>query len=448
VAEEVSLLRRLLGSRRRKLLAATVLLLLLAAAAATTWGLWPGEPGEAELFRLAARFRHAELFAEAAAACERLIAEHPEGTYAAGAHLQGAEARECLGQWRKAEDLYEKYLQRFPEHERRAGVRGRLRLLGRVIRYADLVAEKDLPAAKCSEALYDMGRLVRDRMNPYMAARILAEGADRFPKSPHAPEARHAAGMVLLELWRLAGAREQFAKLVAAFPDSRLADDAQFWIGHAREAQGRLLGEFSPDPGLLENVADRKAADLRADVALRREFNPGAVPPGPALVPPDLDEAERRARARELLKSAVQAYQRVVDEHKLSDKAQRALLRIGEINSKLLKDAGAATEAYRQLLEKYPGTPEAVVEQCEVGRAYLRKGKLAEAERLIKLFLASFPNHEKYGDGLLHMAECHRRQKEYIKALDDYQTFLSRYPRSPRAAEVSEEVTWLKKYRL
>ncbi len=446
MAQKIPLLKRVLGTRRRKILAS--ILAALAAAGLAAGLLLPDERDERALRLLAGRFRQAELFAEAAAAYGRLIDRYPESSRAALFHLEAAACQECRGRWREADSLYEKYLARFPEHEDASGVRKKLAVLGRVIRYADLVGEKDLPAAKKAEALYDMGLLVRDRMNPYVAAKILAGAADRFPEAPHTPEARHAAGTVLLGLCRLAAARQQFSKLVAAFPESRLAGDAQFWVGHTREMEGRLLGGLDPDAELLKRAADAGSAELRADLDLRRDFAPGAAglagTPGAA----GLDEDEKRARARELLRSAVAAYGRVVAEHRLSDKAPQALLRVGEINSRYLKDAAAATEAYRQLLEKYPGTPQAVAEQCAVGRTYVKKGKLAEAERIIKLFLVSFPNHPKYGDALLHMAECHRRRKEYVKALDDYQSYLTRYPRSRRAAEVREEIAWLKKYRL
>ncbi len=446
MAQEVSLLKRALGTRRRKILASV--LAALAAAGLAGWLLLPDERDEGELQMLAGRFREAELFDAAAVAYGQLIDRYPESDQAALYYLQAAACQECRGGWREADGLYEKYLVRFPEHEDVSGTQKKLVVLGRVIRYADLVGEKDLPAAKKAEALYDMGLLARDRMNPHMAAKILAEAADRFPRAPQAPEARHAAGIILLSLRRLAAAREQFGKLVSAFPESRLADDAQFWVGRTREMAGRLLGALDPDSELLKRATDTVSADLRADLDLRREFVPGAVAVAGVAGSAGLDEKEKRARARELLKSAVVAYGRVVSEHRLSDKAPQALLRVGEINAKYLKDADAATEAYRRLLEKYPGTPEAVAEQCAVGRAYVKKGKLAEAERILKLFLVSFPNHDRYGDALLHMAECHRRRKEYVKALDDYQSYLARYPDSRRAAEAREEIAWLKKYRL
>lgn len=445
MAEKVSLLRPAPGSRRKGLL--VVVLVVLAAVGLTAW-LLLREPGEEALFDLARRFQRAELFAESAGACDRFLDKHPDSELAGSALVTAADCRQCLGQWRVSESLYEKYLQRFPEEKGADEARQRLGALSRVIHYADLVGEKDLPAAKCAEALHDMGLLVRDRLNPHMAVKLLVEAADRFPKAPQAPEARHAAGTILLGLGRLAEARGQFTRLVNDYPQSRLAGDAQFWIGHTHEVEGRLLGGFDPDAALLRKLTDPESAELRADLGLRRKYNPDAVPPGEPLLPPGLGSDEGRERGCQSLVSAVAAYQQVVSLHRLSGKAPKALLRIGEIEARYLEDADAATEAYRQLLEMFPGTTEAVAQQCEVGRTYVKKGKLAEAERITRLFLASFPNHEEYGNALLNMAECHRQQREYVKALDDYQSYLARCPDSPRAAEVREEIEWLKKYRL
>ena len=279
--------------------------------------------------------------------------------------------------------------------------------------------------------------------------------AEKYPDSSRAPDALFTAGKLYHDLYKISRVSadldhsiELFSKLVERFGQNHLADDAQYWVAHTYEMQGRLIGGPDPDAKLLEVLTDEGRRTLRADLDLRRRFNPDATPPPPPAVPAGLGSAEREERARELLGSAVKAYARVAGEHKLSDRAPEALVRIGKINARFLKDADAATEAYRQLLEKYPGTRLAVAEQCAVGQAYVRRGELKEAERLLKVFMASFPNHERYGDALLFMAECHRRQKEYVKALDDYQTFLSRRPGSPRAGEVREEIAWLKKYRL
>jgi TolA-binding protein len=454
VAEEVPVLKPEPGRRCRRrwplALGLSAAAALFAAAAAAWLIARPREPAERELAQLAERFRTAELFAEAAAVCDCLVARRPEGDGAAAARalLLAAECCECLGRWERAAELYDRFLRRFPERTEAASVRARQDTLERTRRFAALVAEKDLPPERCAEALYDMGVFVRDRMNPHMAAAILAGSADRFPRSPQAAEARSAAGTVLLGLLRPAEARAQFEKLVAANPTGRLAGEAQFWIGHTLELEGRLQGGFDPDPALLARANDPARAALWADLALRRKYNPGAGPAGAPLVAPGLSADARRERGRRLLVAAAAAYQKVVDAHRLSDRAPRALLRLGEIQLRHLKDTDAAVEAYRQLLERFPGTPEAVDRQCEVGRAYVRSGRLADGERLIRLFMASFPNHDEYGEALLNLADCHRRQREFVKALDDYQSYLARCPDSARTEEVKEEIAWLKKYRL
>ncbi|MEM7391162.1 MAG: tetratricopeptide repeat protein, partial [Verrucomicrobiota bacterium] len=133
--------------------------------------------------------------------------------------------------------------------------------------------------------------------------------------------------------------------------------------------------------------------------------------------------------------------------HPLGDMAQQAMLRVGTLYADYLNNPEKAMEAWRDLLEKYPGSPEAVNAQYAVGTHYLEKDDFVQAEKAITLFLSSFPNHPKAADALIDLAECHRGQREWLKALDDYQSFLNRYPRSPRVKTVEEEIAWIKKYR-
>lgn len=77
----------------------------------------------------------------------------------------------------------------------------------------------------------------------------------------------------------------------------------------------------------------------------------------------------------------------------------------------------------------------------------MKKKNYDEAEKAIELFLTSFPNHRKVMDALLDLANCHRQQKKWIKALDDYQTYLNKFPKSKKSSFVKSEIDWIKKYR-
>jgi TolA-binding protein len=404
------------------------------------------------LLAVARVLRENDLQHEAAAAYDRLIADHPGGDATSHAYLEAAFCHECLGDWRRAEELCDLYLKKFPQYSRAAEAKRKLEAVRRLIRYDELLAEPGLAPGKRADALYETGRLLyRELENRQKAAEVFVRVAGEFGGTYHGPDARFTAGVCLLHEENFEAAREQFALLVRDHPGSRLADDAQFWIGHTCEYQARALGELDRQRIVLKRRSAQEAARLRGDLELRRVYWPeAAAAPGEAWhrPHPDLSATGRtRERVLEGLRLAVAAYRQTVDRHPLGDMAQRALLRIGIVRGEYLNDPGGAIAAYSELLEKYPGSTEAVDAQFAVGRHYLDDRKLGEAEKAITLFLTSFPNHARAADALLLLAECHRGQREWAKALDDCQSFLSRYPGSPRAGQIREEIEWLKKYR-
>lgn len=415
-------------------------------------GMYPGHRlSDDALLAVAQILRENDLLSEAAAAYDRLIADYPKGDKTSHAYLEAAFCWECLGDWKRSEELYDLYLKKFPQYSRAGEAERKLAAVRKVIKYSELLSEEGLGPAKRADALYEMGRLLyKDIGNRRKAAEVFLQVADGFPKSYRGPDARFTAATCQLHEDNFEAAREHFARLVKDYPESRLADDGQFWIGHTYEYQARAIGKLDYCRIVLKRRSAEESARLRADVELRRVFWPQAGPAPEAWHRPHpgiFASGRTRERVFDDLRAAVAAYRLVVDKHPLGDMAQRALLRIGAIYGEYLNDPDKAILAYSELLEKYPGAPEAVDAQFAVGQHYLDKGNLAKAEKAITLFLTSFPNHAKAADALLLLADCHRRQREWAKALDDYQSFLSRYPNSPKAGQIREEVEWLKKYR-
>ncbi len=413
--------------------------------------LYPGHSkSEDALMAIAGIFHDNGLVPEAAAAFARVIEDYPNGDRTSRAYLEAARCAVSLGDWKKAEEDYALYAKKFPRYDAAAAARAHLESIRKVIRFADLLADA-LPAGKAAAALYETGRILyREMGHRRKAAWTFGAVADRYPESYQAPEARFSQGVCLLHEEDFPAARAAFEALLRERPESRLADDAQFWIGHTWEYEARALGRLDLRRVVLRRRSADEAGRLRRDLDLRRRFFPGAVAAAPAE-PPEVVEllraGESRERVREGLHRAVTAYRKTVDDHPLGDMAQRALLRVGAIFREYLDDPDRAIEAYRTLLEKYPGSPAAVDAQLAVGRHFLDQGDLAGAEKAIRQFLVAYPNHGRAGEAWLDLAECHRSQKEWQKALDDYESFLARYPDSERAASVREQIEWLKKYR-
>jgi TolA-binding protein len=413
--------------------------------------LYPGhQHSEDALLSIARIFRANDLFAEAASAYSRLMEDYPNGDKTSQAYLEAAGCRELLGEWKAAADHYELYLKKFPNYAGVKDAQCKLAAVRKVMHHADLLAD-GLPPGKKASALYEMGQVVYKELGSLpKAVGIFAEVADQFPKSYQGPDARFSQGVCLLREGNFALAREAFERLLKDYPDSRLADDARFWIAHTWEYQARAIGRLDFRRVVLKKRSVAEASALRADLDLRRRYVPKAATEGPAWHNPHPDllkEGQVRDRVREDLVRAVAEYRRVVADHATGDMAQKALLRIGAVSSDYLHDAEKAIEAYRMLLERYPGSTEAVDAQFAVGRHSLKKGDFMAAEKAIAQFLAGFPNHAKAAEALLDLADCHSARKEWQKALDDYQSFLSRWPDSPRAAEVREKAEWIRRYR-
>lgn len=415
-------------------------------------GMYPGHNlADDALYRVARLFRKADLFNEAVFAYERMMEDYPNGDMTSHAYLEAAYCHECLGRWERAEELYDLFVRKFPHYKRSNDAKQNLVAIRRLIRYTTLVQEDNLTNAKMADATYEIGRILYRKMkNRQKAADVFTSVADRFPSSYQGPDARFSAGVCLLHENNFDDARAAFRKLLRTHADSRLADDAQYWIGHTYEYQARSLGELDYFRIRTETRSGKEVGLLRKDLVLRRAFWPEANVPANGWHKPHPDllkQGRTRDKVRDDLQRAITAYRAVVEKHAMGDMAQTALLRIGAIYTDYLKDPDKAIDAYRELLEKYPGSKAAVDAQFTVGQHYLERNKLANAEKAITLFLSSFPNHAKAADAKLNLAECHRRQKQWLKALDDYQSFLTRHPGHAKAVKVREEVEWLKKYR-
>lgn len=418
----------------------------------TFLGMYPGNRrADDALLSLARIFRGLDLFEEAAAAYERLMEDYPQGDQTSHAYIEAAFCYEGLSAWKKAEALYDLYLKKFPRYNRAGEARKNLAAARKLIRYAELVEDDRLSPSKMADARYEMGRLLYHEIgNRRKAAEVFTEVADRFPESYQGPDARYTAGTCLLHEENFERARASFRRLIETYPESRLADDALYWIGHTHEYQARALGKLDEHYIVLKKRSAEEGDKLRADLDLRRVFHPDAQAGAAAWHDPHPDvltAGSHHEKVRDGIHRAIKAYRETAENHPLGDMAQKALLRVGALYTDYLKNPDKAIDAYRALLEKYPGSAEAVNAQYEVGRHFLEADDLPQAEKSITLFLASFPNHPKAADALLNLAECHRRQKEWLKALDGYQSFVNRYPRSNNVKTVQEEIAWIKKYR-
>jgi TolA-binding protein len=416
--------------------------------------LFPTKKGADDaLIAIARLFRENLLFEEAIAAYRRMMEDFPKGNMTSLAYIEGAGCLENLGRWKEARSYYDLYVRKFPKYEHVALCRRRMALMDELQQYHDFIAENP-HSPKLPEAKYQIAAVLYKQLgNCTKAAIAFAKVAADHPNHVRAPDGLFTAGVAHLRTENFPAARAVFAQLVRRYPHSRLADDGQYWIAHTYEYAARALGRLDAARIVLKRRSLRARAALVADVGLRRQYHEGAQA-GPAVEEQVwggdtlgvLASGSKRDRVNADLRRAIAAYRKVVDDFEMGDMAGKALLRIGTIYTKYLKEAEKAIEAYRQLLAHYPGSKEAVDALYEVGVYYLERKDYEAAIEAFGKFMFNYPREEKVQEAMLAVAKCYVEMKAWDKALDAYQRYLNKFPHGRHAARAKAQIEWIRMY--
>ena len=402
---------------------------------------------------IARLFRANHLFEEALGAYAEMIEEFPKGNMTSEAYVEAAGCLENLGRWAEAREYYELYVKKFPKYKHVVLCTQRIALLDEIAQYEEFIATNpDSP--KRAEARYQIATILYKQLkNPTKAAVEYRKIVAARPKHVRAAEGLYTAGVAQLHVENFPAARECFKELVRRYPDSRLADDGQFWIGHTYEYSARALGKLDAKRIVLKRRGLAARDRLLADLELRRRYFLNAQP-GPAM-PPEvwgadtlgvLASGSKRDRVNAELFRAIRAYEQVVETFKMGDMAGNALLRIGTIYTKYLKDPDKGIAAYQRLLAHYPGSKEAVDALFEVGDYHARAKRYDEAIQSFRQFIYNYPRDAKVEDAMLAIARCHADAKVWDKALDAYQSYLNKFPDGKHAETAKARIAWIRMY--
>jgi TolA-binding protein len=405
------------------------------------------------LLAVARLFRDNMLFEEALGAYEELMEYFPKGNVTSEAYTESASCLENLGRWKEAKELYRLYIRKFPRYKHVGLCKERIVLLDEIQQYQEF-HDNNPRHTKAAEAKYQIGVILHKKLTNYTKAAVeFTEVAEVYPKHVRAADGLFTAGVAHLQTENFPAARNVFERLLFTYPDSRLSDDAQYWIGHTYEYSARGLGKLDKKRIVLKRRSLRHQARLLGDVELRRRFFPNAEP-GPGM-PGDvwtsdalgiLTSGSKRDRVNAELFRAIGAYRKVVENFKMGDMAGNALHRIGVIYTKYLKDPEKGFKAYQELLEHYPGTKEAIDALCEVGAYYLEKKEFDEAIKFYRQFIYNYPTDSRVESAMMAIARCYMEKKEWQEALDAYQSYLNKFPQGKEADLARAQVTWIRTY--
>ena len=406
------------------------------------------------LLHIARLFRDNLLFEEALGAYGSLIEDYPDGDKTSLAYIEAAACNENLGRWDKAKELYELYLKKFPRYDHVGLAGNRLALLDEIRQYAEFIADNP-ENPKCAEAQYQIATIFYKQFKNYSKAALEFEKvAEKYPKHVRAADALFTGGTAQLNAENFPAARTLYERLVKGYPESRLADDAQFWIGHTYAYSARAVGKLDEKRIVLRRRSLRERDRLVADLDLRRLYAPAAQPGqevseevwGGGDTLGVLASGSNRDRVNADLFRAIRAYREVVENFKMGDMAGEALLQIGTIYTKYLKDPEKGIEAYQELLAHYPASEQAVDALFEVGGYYLKNKKYDEAVKAYQQFTYNYPQNPRVEDAMLAIARCRAEQKVWDQALDAYQSYLSKFPAGRQAEFAKAQIAWIRMY--
>lgn len=405
------------------------------------------------LLAVARLFRDNMLFEEALGAYEELMEYFPKGNVTSEAYIESASCLENLGRWKEAKELYQLYIKKFPRYKHVGLCKERVAMLDEIQQYQDF-HDNNPQHTKAAEAKYQIGVILHKKLKNYTKAAVkFTEVAELYPKHVRAADGLFTAGVAHLRKENFPAARNVFERLLRGYPESRLSDDAQYWIGHTYEYSARALGKLDKKRIVLKRRSLRHQARLLGDVELRRRFFPKAEP-GPEM-PEDvwttdalgiLTSGSKRDRVNAELFRAIGAYRKVVEKFKMGDMAGNALHHIGVIYTKYLKDPENGFKAYQELLAHYPGTKEAIDALYEVGAYYLEKKEFDEAIKFYRQFIYNYPTDYRIESAMMAIARCYMEKEEWEKALDAYQSYLNKFPQGKEADLARAQITWIRTY--
>ena len=140
---------------------------------------------------------------------------------------------------------------------------------------------------------------------------------------------------------------------------------------------------------------------------------------------------------------AVDAYQKVVQEHGQSPHAAEALYRIGIIYSDILEKPNSAINTFNIITAKYQNTLQAMMATFQVGEIYRKLQRYNEALKAYQTTIA-YPEREIYlSDGykdsyadraLFRIGRVHFEDKRYTDARFAFEEFINTRTDSPRLA--------------
>ncbi len=379
-----------------------------------------------------------EAWNEAMQAYERIQEEYLGVAIAPQVKLAMAECHINLSQWRQARKLYEEYAQQYPTDGQAELARQRVEILKNLDRYQTLLADQEVQRNK-DDAQFQIGMIVLEKLaNPVKAVAEFKKVVANFPQSPQADDAQLEIGKALLSLNRLDLARTELLKVAEGYPGSPLSDDALYLVGQSYERHALRLAAVTGEKAREEAFergqrgayqvfneqvqAQERQFAARRDM-LRREGKKEQL---------DLDEAAQAFRLGNVNLDTRSATARVAGIQAEAESALQVANRQDRIN----EANRLAVAIYSRAANEYPlgdMTDEALLRMAQIYETEL-KDRVAAMETYQKV-VKFFPGTPVAEDAAWKVAQFHEQEGKFKEAVDAYRQFIRNYPASARVAD-------------
>ena len=379
-----------------------------------------------------------EVWKEAIASYERVLDEYPGCGEEQPVKLAIAECQINLSEWRVARRIYEEYVQKYPQDGQVAMATSRMTVLKNLDRYQALLSDKEVQRNK-DDAQFQIGRIVREQIgNEVKAVEEFRKVVAGYPQSDMADDAQLEIGRSLLSLSRLDEAREALLLVPLNYPNSPVADDALYLVGQSFEQQAQRLASVSASTVLAEAYErNQRGAYLALNGQIeqqqlffskRREQLKIAGKSKEI----DLDEAASAFRFNQANFDAIANTSRQAEIAAETESALQVANRQDRINEALRE----AVAAYSRATSEYPlgdMTDESLLRIAQIFETEL-KDREAAMETYQKV-VALFPGTPVAEDAAWKVATFYEQEGKFTLASNAYRDFIRKYPASGRVAD-------------
>lgn len=407
-----------------------------------------------------------EAWSDAITAYQRVLVEYPNNAVAPAVKLAIAECDIHLSKWKDARKIYEEYAQQYgggvPPVNPNAGlnppvgqpmpqpavqaagvnIQQRIDTLKQLDRYQTLLADKEITRNR-DDAQFQIGQICLERLgNKVKAIEEFSKVVKNWPNGDRAAPAQFEIGKALLALGRLGEARQALMKVATNYKESPLAAQALYRVGQSYEQQAQKLAAVTltqarqiafeqGQKGAYKEFQSQQDTNIKGQLAKRNVMKMAAASQPAMNDRLEMDEAYNAFRYNPNGDQVITNTARQAEQRAETESALEVANRQDRIN-----------EAYREAVDAY-GKLAKYTLSTVTGDALMRMAVIYETELKDQAkAMATYAQIVKYFPGTPVAEEAawkqvkfYEQQSMFKEAVDAYTDFIVTYPASSRLAE-------------